>query len=132
MPADPPSFGALLLQLVISLALVCGLAWVVIKFGLARWLRQKARPDASLEVLETLPLGGRRAVYLVRALDRVLVVGASDNGLSTLCDLGAGSADSYDASTFTKALEASSGDREEDAAPNRGDDSLTPPSRTEP
>lgn len=105
MPADPPSFGALLLQLVVSLALVCGLAWLVIKFGLARWLQRKTPESAGMEVLETLPLGGRRAIFLVRALDRLLVVGATDQGLNTLADLGPGSAADYDATTFTAALE---------------------------
>lgn len=115
MPADPPSFGALLLQLVVSLALVCALAWLVIKFGLARWLRRHAAPGAGMEVLETLPLGGRRAVYLVRALDRLLVVGATDHGLATLCDLGPGSAATYDAQTFTQALEEA--EKQPDAPP---------------
>jgi flagellar protein FliO/FliZ len=111
MPADPPSFGALLLQLVISLALVCGLAWVIIKFGLARWLRKQASPTAGMEVLETLPLGGRRAIFLVRTLDRLLVVGASEAGLRTLCDMGPGSAHDYDAQTFAQALEEAETDR---------------------
>ena len=113
MPADPPSFGALLLQLVISLALVCGLAWVIIKFGLARWLGRQNRPGAGMEVIETLPLGGRRAIFLVRALDRLLVVGATDQGLSTLCDLGPDSAATYDAQSFDRALQRAEKDSEE-------------------
>jgi len=104
MPPDPPSFGGLLLQLVISLALVCGLAYLIIRFGLARWLKRQRATAAALEVLETLPLGGRRAVHLVRSLDRLLVIGSTDQSVSTLADLGPGSAQEYDESTLTEAL----------------------------
>ena len=63
MPVDPPSFGGLLLQLVLSLAVVVGLAYLVIRFGLARWLGTQATEARHMEVLETLSLGPRHTSH---------------------------------------------------------------------
>ncbi|MBM4361432.1 MAG: flagellar biosynthetic protein FliO, partial [Deltaproteobacteria bacterium] len=46
--------------------------------------RVTARPGGPLELVATLPLGGRRAVHLIRVEGRVLVVGASEAGLTRL------------------------------------------------
>ena len=41
-----------------------------------------------LEVLETVGLGGQRCLHLVRAGDRVLLVGSTPQQLTALSDLG--------------------------------------------
>ncbi len=87
-----PSFGGLLLKTIASLALVCLLAVVVVRFGLARWLKGQQPDPAHLALVASLPLGPRRSVHLVRALDRLIVVGASEAGLQHLADLGPGAA----------------------------------------
>jgi len=86
-----PSFGPLLLQVSLSLLFVCLLAWLMIRFGLAR-LKPPASPEAHMELLDRLPLGARRSIVMLRAVDRVLVVGDTEAGLTLLSDLGPGSA----------------------------------------
>jgi flagellar protein FliO/FliZ len=93
--APTPSFGGLLLQAVISLVLVSALAWAVIRFGLSRWLRTQQPDPTHLDILSSAPLGPRRTIYLVRALDRVLVIGASEAGLQVLSDMGEGSVEKW-------------------------------------
>jgi len=97
-----PSYGGTLLQMVVSLALVCGLALVVLKFGLPRWARRAGQASPRLELLATLPVGHRRQVLLLRAVDRVIVVGASEAGMQLLTDLG----ESAEATSFAEVLEA--------------------------
>lgn len=45
------------------------------------------RPSGPLTLVGRLPLDGRRAVYLIRAGKKVLVVGASEAGLNRLGEL---------------------------------------------
>ena len=44
-------------------------------------------PSGPLELVGRLPLDARRSVYLVRVADRVLVLGASEAGLTKLHDM---------------------------------------------
>jgi flagellar biogenesis protein FliO len=100
-----PSFGGLLLQVGVSLALVCALAWVVLRFGVARWLGERPTARERLAIEASLSLGPRRRVHLVRALDRLLVVAESERGLHLLTDLGPGSAAQLEpAEAFAQAL----------------------------
>ncbi|HWO11843.1 MAG TPA: flagellar biosynthetic protein FliO [Polyangiaceae bacterium] len=50
------------------------------------------RSLGSIELLARLPLETRRSVYVVRVLDRVLIIGASEAGLVKLGELPAESA----------------------------------------
>lgn len=71
-----------LLQSLGTVAVFGGVAWLVVS-GL-RKLGVSA-PRGPLEIVARTPLEGRRAIYLVRVgARRVLVVGASDAGLSRL------------------------------------------------
>lgn len=127
-----PSFGPLLLQVSVTLLFVCALAWLLIRFGLAR-LRPPASPESHLELLDRLPLGARRSVVLLRAVDRVLVVGETEAGLSLLSDLGPGSAQELGADDFAAAMEAAtppdepptagSGTKSEENPPRRATES---------
>lgn len=78
-PADlPGGYGVALLQTLLALAAVSILAWVVL-----RWASRRGFALGSLggrvRVLERVPLDARRALYLVRVGNRVLLVGAGDN-----------------------------------------------------
>lgn len=79
--------------------------------GAATWLWLSGRRSRvgvrGLQVLARLPLDPRHRIYVVRVVDRVLVVGASDGGLSTLAELGAESAATLE--------------RPESAVPGRGE-----------
>jgi hypothetical protein len=69
-----------------AMALVAALAWAV-----ARWLGRYAggqSPGRRLQALEVLPLGRDRSVILLRAVDRLLLVGAGPQHCNLLADLG--------------------------------------------
>jgi len=68
---------------------VCALAWVALNL-LARRGLGVARPGARLRLLERLPLGPRRQLYLVQADARLFLVGTGDSGgLSLIAELDA-------------------------------------------
>jgi flagellar biogenesis protein FliO len=79
------SFAAYLLQTLLSLVLVCGLAVLVLYA-----VRRLGGPQAKgpLALVGQLPLGGSRAIYVVRVGAQHLVVGAAEGGLSKLGELG--------------------------------------------
>jgi flagellar biogenesis protein FliO len=73
-----------LLESALVLVAVAGLAWFV--SFLAR-RAGVARGASALELLARLPLDARRSVYVVRVLDQVLILGASETGLAKLGEL---------------------------------------------
>ena len=93
-PADAaaPSSGAVLgraafglgISLTVIIALAVGLGLVVKKLGKRRLLPGRGR---HLEVIETVPLGFKRAVSLIRLGDQVLVVGQGEHELHHLATL---------------------------------------------
>ncbi len=79
------SFGAYLLQTLLSLVAVSALA-VLILYAVRRLGGPQAR--GPLALVGQLPLGGSRAIYVVRVGGQHLVVGAGEGGLSKLGELG--------------------------------------------
>ncbi len=68
------------LQLLAMLLLMGAIAFALVRLG----RRGGAQKDGPLELLARLPLEGRKSVYLLRAGKRMLVVGSSESGLSSL------------------------------------------------
>jgi flagellar biogenesis protein FliO len=99
-PADslvytPPTFPeapdprSMLLRLLLGTAFVLVLSVVTI-FLSRRWLRQVGAPSAAtgrLAVVETLPLGNRCALHLVRVGRQQVLVGVDAAGLKSLVAL---------------------------------------------
>jgi flagellar biogenesis protein FliO len=77
-------FATYIVETLVTLVAVVALAILVLvaarRFGLGR-------PLGPLEVVGRLPLEGRRTVYLVRIVDRVYVLGASEAGIEKLGEL---------------------------------------------
>ncbi|MDY0001638.1 MAG: flagellar biosynthetic protein FliO [Polyangia bacterium] len=88
LPPSPelPSYGGLLLRTLIALLVVLVLAWVFLRWGLRRLLPGGAT-QGPLRVLGRLPLDGRRAVVLVEAAGRFLLLGVADGSVSLLSEL---------------------------------------------
>lgn len=79
------ALGQLLVALLLVAACALGLAWVVKRLGGARRiLNQQGR---HLSVVETVSLGLKRSVSLVRVGDTVLVLGQSEQQVTTLATL---------------------------------------------
>jgi flagellar protein FliO/FliZ len=73
--------GRLFFGLVIVIAVI-GIAYAILRK--ASRARLPGRRGTALEVLETTPLGPNRNLHLVRVGERVLVVGATDHGITAL------------------------------------------------
>lgn len=73
-----------LLESAAVLVVVIGLGALVLHAARRAGVARSAGP---LELLARLPLEARRSVYVVRVLDQVLILGASEAGLSKLGEL---------------------------------------------
>jgi flagellar protein FliO/FliZ len=75
-----PSYGAQLLQICFVLGGVCLLAFLVLRFGLPRFLPHARKSVGPLKVVQRLPLEPRKALYLVELDGKRVLVGVSDAG----------------------------------------------------
>ncbi len=80
------SYAGYLLETFVTLLAVCGLAFVVL-YGARRL--GIGRPRGPIQLVGQLPLDARRAIYLVQVGNQVLVVGASEAGISRLGEVAA-------------------------------------------
>ena len=80
-------FGWLLLETTLILVAVCVLAYVSIRLVARRTGSSGRRKGSKLEVLDQLVLEHRRSVYVVRAGDSTLLLGAGDREVTMLCEL---------------------------------------------
>jgi flagellar biogenesis protein FliO len=79
-------YGSYIVQMLVTLIGVCAVAFVVL-FGARRLGIGRAR--GPVELVGLLPLEARRAIYLVKVLDQVIVVGASEAGFTKLGEMSA-------------------------------------------
>jgi len=91
-PVPIGGYGTFLLESLLILALVCALAWIVIRFGLRRLQPglggEAGGKGAPLRVVARLPLEPRRTLFIVEAAGKALLVGTTDQGpMATLAEL---------------------------------------------
>jgi flagellar biogenesis protein FliO len=75
------SYGAYVLQTFLTLAVVCGLAFVIL-YGARRL--GIGRASGPIRLVGQLPLDARRYIYLVRVGAQVIVVGVGEGGFTKL------------------------------------------------
>ena len=75
------AYAGYLVETFVTLLAVCGLAFVVL-YGARRL--GVGRPRGPIQLVGQLPLDARRAIYLVQVGGQVLVVGASEAGITKL------------------------------------------------
>jgi flagellar protein FliO/FliZ len=75
------SYAGYLTETFITLLVVCGLAFVVL-YGARRL--GVGRPRGPIQLVGQLPLDARRSIYLVQVGRQVLVVAASEAGITKL------------------------------------------------
>jgi flagellar protein FliO/FliZ len=80
------SYAGYLVETFVTLLAVCGLAFVVL-YGARRL--GVGRPRGPIQLVGQLPLDARRAIYLVQVGDQVMVVGASEAGITKLGEVSA-------------------------------------------
>jgi flagellar protein FliO/FliZ len=78
------SYASYVVQTIVTLVAVCGVAFVVL-YGARRL--GIGRPRGPIELVGLLPLDARRSIYLVKVAGQVLVVGASESGFTKLGEL---------------------------------------------
>jgi flagellar protein FliO/FliZ len=85
--ASPTSnYGAMLLKMIVSVALVCLLAYAILRWGLGR-LVGNVQADEHMDVLGRLAVGPNRQILVVRVASRFLVVGSTETEISVLTEL---------------------------------------------
>ena len=80
------AYAGYLIETFVTLLAVCGLAFVVL-YGARRL--GVGRPRGPIQLVGQLPLDARRAIYLVQVGEQVLVVGASEAGITKLGEVAA-------------------------------------------
>jgi flagellar protein FliO/FliZ len=80
------SYAGYLIETFVTLLAVCGLAFVVL-YGARRL--GIGRPRGPIQLVGQLPLDARRSIYLVQVGEQVLVVGASEAGITKLGEVSA-------------------------------------------
>lgn len=87
--ANEMNFGKVLLRTIFSLILVI-LLLVVFIAGI-KWLQTRTQSGysklRSMSIQETITLGPKKQLFLVTVLDRVLLIGASENNLSLILEM---------------------------------------------
>ncbi len=80
---DGGGYGWLLAEMLLTLGIVGLIAWLVL-----RWAgSHRSWRGGPISILARHPLEPRRSLYLVSVGDRVLLLGSSEAGLSTLAEL---------------------------------------------
>jgi flagellar biogenesis protein FliO len=87
LPDAPAGHGAALLRMILSLTIVCAIAYAALHYLAKRVSSPTGRGADSLRVLARLPIEPRRSIFIVRVGARTLVVGSSEAGLETLSEL---------------------------------------------
>jgi flagellar biosynthetic protein FliO len=80
-----PGLGGSLAVSLVSLGVVCLLAYVALRF-LSR--RGVGRPNGPIQVLARCPLEPRRALYVVQTAGRSFLIGVGDGPMTMLAELG--------------------------------------------
>lgn len=84
--ASRSSTFSLLLQLIVSLAIVCALIYGVLYF-IRRSKQFTAGDDPFLKNVANLPLAPNKTLYIVTLIDKAYLIGASDASLSLIAEI---------------------------------------------
>jgi flagellar biogenesis protein FliO len=91
---DSPGYGAMLIKTVLSLAAVCLLAFVALKWGLGR-LYGARQDDEAMSVVSRMRLGPKREVLVARIGPKHLILGSTEQQMNVLGELTEAEAHDY-------------------------------------
>jgi flagellar biosynthetic protein FliO len=111
-PATAPTAGAVVGQaamgLIVSLVVIAGLAvalaWASKRFGMRRVIPGRGQ---HVQVIETVPLGFKRAISLVRIHDQLLVIGQGEHELCHLATMSVNVLTSAESTSTTTSINTS-------------------------
>ena len=86
-PVEPPSFGGLMVRLMVSLGVVFGLMAGAL-WAARRWLPKSVQTTrgGQIQVLANRSVGSRRNLLLVRARDKTLLLGMTSQSIQLLTE----------------------------------------------
>jgi flagellar biogenesis protein FliO len=87
LPAGTGGFATQLVRTSVALIVVCVAAFWLVRYAAQRGLLGAQSRAKHLSVIDKIALDAKRSVHLVRVGKRVLVLGASDEGLRSLGEL---------------------------------------------
>lgn len=86
------SFFLMLLQTLLALGLVCGLAYALFRWVLPR-LNTVRMGQSMVRIVDRVPLEARRSLYVIEVAGRWLLISSSESGVQLLSELEAQSAE---------------------------------------
>lgn len=86
------NFFTMLLETLLALGLVCGLAYLVFRFALPR-LSAARSSNSMVRVVDRVGLDPRKSLYVIEVAGRWLLIGASEAGVHLVSELDARSAE---------------------------------------
>ncbi|HEV2861530.1 MAG TPA: flagellar biosynthetic protein FliO [Pyrinomonadaceae bacterium] len=86
------NFVTMLVETMLALGLVCGLAFLVFRFALPR-LSTVRSANSMVRVVDRVGLDPRKSLYVVEVAGRWLLIGASEAGVHLVSELDARSAE---------------------------------------
>ena len=81
------NYGIFILETLVALAVIALAAWGAVRIARAR-MGARGGEKGRLKIIERLPLEPRRAVYLIEADGRTMLIGSSEGSLRLIEDLG--------------------------------------------
>jgi flagellar biosynthetic protein FliO len=81
-----PGFGGSLAISLVSLGVVCVIAYVTLRFLGRRGL---GKPGGPIKVMARYPLEPRRSLYVIETAGRCFLIGVGDGPMTMLAELGA-------------------------------------------
>jgi flagellar protein FliO/FliZ len=86
--ASVPNFGELAFKTLLILGFIIILVYVIL-YLLKRFVYRKnfGKPNNSIEMLDFVPLVAKKSICVVKVVDRILVLGISENNISKLSEI---------------------------------------------
>lgn len=93
-PTVGADYGMMLIKMVIAVALVCLLAYAILRWGLGRIAGARSG-GGEMQILGRLPIAPNRTIMVVQVGPRFLVVGNTETEISLLSELSPENAAEY-------------------------------------
>jgi flagellar biosynthetic protein FliO len=82
-------FSLLFIKMIAALVVACVLAVLILKFAVPKFSLFKAgpKPNDKIKILSRTPLGPKQQLYLVKVVEKCILVGVTDQNITKLADV---------------------------------------------